>query len=68
MSPLLTLEQAAAYLGRSPQWLANAARAGTVPSRKVGRVRRFTEDDLTAYLEAVREGNATGRIQRRRSA
>lgn len=52
----LTATEAAARLRVTPQWLIRAARAGVVPSRKVGRYRRFTEADLEAYLDSVREG------------
>lgn len=65
---LLSLEEAAAYLGRTPAWLAGAARRGEIPSRKVGRKRAFTEDDLTTYLELVRAGSDTARVTRRRRA
>lgn len=68
MTPLLTLEQAAEYLGRTPQWLAGAARQRTVPGRKVGRTWRFTEDDLSSYLDSVRTGGESARVTRRRRA
>lgn len=53
---LLDLEQAAAQLRVSVDWLTKAARAGVVPSRKVGQSRRFTPQDLSDYLDSVREG------------
>jgi excisionase family DNA binding protein len=69
MERLLTVDEAAEYLGRSPQWLAAAARNGDVPSRKIGRYRRFTESDLMAYLESVRDGGlSSGRVTRKRGA
>jgi len=66
---LLTIEQAADYLGRSPKWVAAAARRGEIPSRLVGRYRRFTPDDLSAYIDSIRVGGvANGRVTRRRKA
>ncbi|PSK96669.1 excisionase family DNA binding protein [Haloactinopolyspora alba] len=56
MQELLTLDQAATQLKVTPQWLAKAARKGTVPSRKIGRYRRFTDADLDDYLERARQG------------
>jgi excisionase family DNA binding protein len=59
---------AADYLGCTPAWLAGQARAGRITSYKVGRRRRYRLEDLDAYLATVREGDPSGRIQRRRSA
>ena len=56
MTPLWTVEEAAAYLGVKPEWLAEAARKGIVPSRKIARARKFTESDLTEYLDRVKQG------------
>lgn len=55
-APLLDIDDAAQRLRVTPGWLAKAAARGEVPSRKVGRRRRFTETDLDDYLERVREG------------
>lgn len=65
---LLDVTAAAAYLDVTPEWLGKAAARGEVPSRKVGRARRFTEDDLAEYLDAVRQGNASGRATRGKRA
>lgn len=52
----LTVNDVARILGKEPGWVAKAASAGTIPSRKVGRDRRFTAQDVADYLESVREG------------
>lgn len=50
----MSVAEAAQRLGKSTDWLQRAARRGDVPSRKVGRDRRFTDQDLADYLERVR--------------
>lgn len=64
---LMTVTQAAAKLGVSEDWLATAARAGDVPSRKVGQKRRFTDQDLLDYLERVRKGTVDPMARNARS-
>ncbi len=59
---LMTTAQAAARLQVTPQWLTRAAAAGIVPSRRLGKYRRFTESDLAAYLDSVRDGGNAARI------
>lgn len=59
---LMTTEQAAARLGVTVQWLRRAAIAGTVPSRKLGKYRRFSEGDLATYIDSVRQGGDAPRI------
>lgn len=51
-----TVNDLATILGREPGWVAKAASRGDIPSRKVGRVRRFTAQDIADYLDSVREG------------
>jgi hypothetical protein len=41
------------FPGSTRQWLLRAAWQGKIPSRKVGRLRLFTEDDIKAYIESV---------------
>lgn len=50
--------------GHSAAWVLAQANAGVIPSRKVGRSRRFTEQDLADYLDSVREGGDTPRLSR----
>ncbi len=66
MIALLTPQQVAEYLGRSEDWVTAACRSGLLPARKVGRVWRVTEDDVTAYLDRVRTGTATASPSPRR--
>lgn len=70
MIGLLTIPEAARVLRVTEAWLADAARAGTVASRKVGRKRMFTEADLTEYVDRVRVGGdrMAAASRRRRSA
>lgn len=58
MSEPLTLSvaEAAERLGVGHRWLANQARAGHVPCRRLGRRLRFTEADLDAILTASAHG------------
>jgi excisionase family DNA binding protein len=70
-----TLPEAAAELGVSEDWLKREASAGRVPSRKIGRSRRFTQQDLDDYLESVRfvaadplAQSTASRARRRRTA
>jgi excisionase family DNA binding protein len=71
---LLSVAEAAEHLGKSPAWLAGAARRGEVPSRKVGRSRKFTPKDIEDYLDRVRKGtdpwarSTRSQARRRRSA
>lgn len=57
---LMDAAQAAARLRVTPRWLAEQACAGKIPSRKVGRARRYLQADLDDYLERVRQGQADG--------
>jgi hypothetical protein len=50
--------------GHSAGWVLAQANAGLIPSRKIGRSRRFTEQDLADYLDSVREGGDTPRLSR----
>jgi excisionase family DNA binding protein len=51
-----TVNDVAEVLGKTPKWVGAQARSGRLPSRKVGRSRRFTAQDIADYLESVREG------------
>ena len=62
---ILTLAETAEYLGRPAKWVAEQARAGRLPGRRVGRQWRFLEADVVAYLDSVRTG---GEIRRRRAS
>ena len=50
--------------GHTAAWVLAQANAGVIPSRKVGRSRRFTEQDLADYLDSVREGGDAPRLSR----
>jgi len=53
---VLTVEDVAEQLAVPASWVAQAARRGILPSRKVGRYRRFLQADVDEYLEGVRQG------------
>lgn len=69
---LYTVDEAATELKCDPYWLVRSARRGTVPSRKVGRQRLFTESDLEAIVERSLQGKdpwaRPGRSSSRRPA
>lgn len=50
-----TVNDVARILGMDPNWVQRKAGAGVIPSRKVGRHRRFTAQDIADYLESVRQ-------------
>jgi excisionase family DNA binding protein len=55
---LLTLQEAAAFLGIGRNTLYLAAREGRIPSFKVGSLVRFDLDELRAWLESNRPKRA----------
>lgn len=55
---LLTLQEAAQFLGIGRNTLYVAAREGRIPSFKVGALVRFDVDELRAWLEANRPKQA----------
>lgn len=54
MSDLMDVATFAARIDKTPDWVTREASAGRIPSRKIGRARRFTEQDLADYLESTR--------------
>ncbi len=70
MDRLLTADDVATLLGKSPKWVATAARDGRIPARKVGRQWRWTEADVAAFVEslAVNAATTSKPITRRRRA
>ena len=56
MDSLLSLNEAAEKLRKSPSWLQRAAASGLVPSRKVGVTRLFTEADLQDFIDRSAQG------------
>lgn len=65
-----TVNDVAGALGKTPEWVARKASEGVIPSRKIGRTRRFTAEDIAAYLDRVREGgtNPQARTPRQQAA
>ena len=52
-TPALLTDQEAGELLRVPaRWVASEARAGRVPSVKIGHYRRFDRDSLLAWVDA----------------
>jgi excisionase family DNA binding protein len=49
--PLLDSQQAAALLGIHPKTLQKLARAGTVPSHRIGDLWRFRASELDIWLQ-----------------
>lgn len=53
MSDLMDVPTFAARIGKTPDWVVREASAGRIPSRKIGRSRCFTEQDLQAFIDAA---------------
>jgi excisionase family DNA binding protein len=53
MIALLTADDAAQVLHSTRQWVLRAAWQGVIPSRRVGRQRLFTNEDIEAYIASV---------------
>ena len=57
---LLTPEQAAKYLGVTPNWLAKARHFGKGPRfTKLGRLVRYDRSDLDAEIEMSKRGSTS---------
>jgi len=57
--PLLyTIAQAAERLAVTPRWLGEQVRTTAVPHRRLGRLVRFSDDDLRAIVAAARQQTA----------
>jgi excisionase family DNA binding protein len=54
---LLTAAEAAEWLSIRESTLRDLARRGIVPSVKIGRLMRFVEADLLAYVDGLRKGS-----------
>jgi len=70
---LFDATEAARRLGMTEEFVKIRARRGEIPSRLIGRYRRFTQADLDEYVDACKVGGDSGpRITRvtrgRRSA
>lgn len=57
-SPLLTKDEAAAYLNTTPRHVQCLWDRRELPATKVGRLVRFHRDDLDSYIEANRRISA----------
>lgn len=51
-----SVAEAAEQLGVGSRWLADQARAGLVPCRRLGRRVRFTDHDVSEILAAAAHG------------
>ena len=56
LEPLVTVEEAASFLGIQPGTVYLWAETGRIPSYKIGALRRFRLSDLERYLQGGREG------------
>lgn len=56
MAALLTTAQASEILGLSEYQIQQAYRSKALPSRKIGRLIRFTQDDLDVFIERSKAG------------
>lgn len=53
MDKLMTAPEVAEWLQVHPNWVFAQAKAGKLPSVKVGRARRFSRTALEAWLEQL---------------
>lgn len=70
MAPLLKASAAAERLGLTVYQVRAEHARGVLPGRRVGRLLRFAEADLDAYLERIREdrgSNTSGLTPRSRA-
>ena len=51
-----SVAEVARLFGKSNDWIGREAAAGRIPSRKIGKTRVFTDDDVAEYLDRVRAG------------
>ena len=61
MTTLLTAEEVAERLGVTKDWVWAQARAGRIPHIQLGRYRRFREEALERWLDALEARSADGR-------
>jgi excisionase family DNA binding protein len=54
MRRLLTTQEVAEYLGKSPWWIRENIGTLGIPAIKVGRQWRFTEEDVESWLNLNR--------------
>ncbi len=59
-NPVLTTEEAAAFLKLTPFTVRDYARRGILPSRKVGKAWRFYKPDLLAWLRDYEDSTLSG--------
>ncbi len=57
---LLTVPEAAAMLSVKPQWLYKMAKAGAIPSLRLGRQVRIDEEALGEWLRSQAAGGRNG--------
>lgn len=54
LKPLLTVDQVAAWLNMSREWVYKAAEKGLLPFHRVGEAIRFDPDEIQSYLNERR--------------
>lgn len=57
MNRLLTTQEVADYLGKSPWWIRENISTLGIPAMKVGRQWRFRLNDLDSWLEINRDAS-----------
>ena len=61
VTTLLTAEEVAERLGVTKDWVWAQARAGRIPHIQLGRYRRFREEALERWLDALEARSAESR-------
>lgn len=54
LSPLLTIDEVAAYLGVSPRWVYTQVRAGRLPAMLIARSWRIRPEAVNQFAESFR--------------
>ena len=57
MNRLLTTQEVADYLGKSPWWIRENISTLGIPAMKIGRQWRFRLNDLDSWLEINRDAS-----------
>ena len=61
----LTVDEVAKMVGVSRAWLYRQAKSGTIPHVRIGSVIRFSNSDISRWLESHKRGEIEAEVQAR---
>ena len=61
----LTVDEVAKMIGVSRAWLYRQAKCGTIPHVRIGSVIRFSNSDISRWLESHKRGEIEAEVQAR---